>query len=94
MKTALLTGVSGQDGAYLSKLLLEKDYKVYGAYRRTSDLNTWRLEELGVEDDVEFIPLDLLEFSNILRVVEKVGADEVYNLAAKQCQCARCGSTP
>tara|TARA_R110002096_G_scaffold6305_4_gene29261 strand:- start:21676 stop:22722 length:1047 start_codon:yes stop_codon:yes gene_type:complete len=83
MKTALLTGVSGQDGAYLSKLLLEKDYKVYGAYRRTSDLNTWRLEELGVEDDVEFIPLDLLEFSNILRVVEKVGADEVYNLAAQ-----------
>ncbi|HNP63640.1 MAG TPA: GDP-mannose 4,6-dehydratase [Woeseiaceae bacterium] len=83
MKKALLTGISGQDGAYLSKLLISKGYKVYGAYRRTSDLNTWRLDELGIGGEVEFIPLDLLEFSNILRVVEKVGADEVYNLAAQ-----------
>jgi GDPmannose 4,6-dehydratase len=83
MKKALVTGISGQDGAYLSKLLLEKGYKVCGAYRRTSDLNTWRLDELGVGKDVEFMPLDLLEFSNILRVVEKIGADEIYNLAAQ-----------
>jgi len=83
MKTALVTGVSGQDGAYLSRLLIDKGYKVFGAYRRTSDFNDWRLKELDVVDEIEYMPLDLLEFSNILRVVEKVGADEVYNLAAQ-----------
>lgn len=83
MKTALITGVSGQDGAYLSRLLIDKGYKVVGAYRRTSDFNDWRLKELDVVDEIEYMPLDLLEFSNILRVVEKVGADEVYNLAAQ-----------
>ena len=83
MKKALITGVSGQDGAYLSRLLIDKGYKVFGAYRRTSDFNDWRLKELDVVDEIEYMPLDLLEFSNILRVVEKVGADEVYNLAAQ-----------
>ena len=83
MKTALITGITGQDGAYLSKLLLEEGYKVIGAYRRTSDLNTWRLEELGIESEVEYVPLDLVEFSNILRVLDRVQATEVYNLAAQ-----------
>jgi GDPmannose 4,6-dehydratase len=83
MKRALITGITGQDGAYLAKLLLEKGYEVWGAYRRSSSLNLWRLEELGVRDDVRLIPLDLLEYSNIVRALEKVQPDEIYNLAAQ-----------
>jgi len=83
MKKALITGITGQDGAYLAKLLLEKGYEVWGAYRRSSSLNLWRLEELGVRDDVRLIPLDLLEYSNIMRALEKVRPDEIYNLAAQ-----------
>ncbi len=82
-KIALITGVTGQDGAYLAKLLLEKNYHVFGAYRRSANFETWRLRELGVEKEVEFVEFDLLEFSNILRVVEKVKPDEIYNLAAQ-----------
>ena len=51
MKTAIITGITGQDGAYLSKLLLEKDYTVYGTYRRTASMNFWRIEELGVRNN-------------------------------------------
>jgi GDPmannose 4,6-dehydratase len=83
MKKALITGITGQDGAYLAKLLLEKGYEVWGAYRRSSSLNLWRLEELGICDDVRLIPLDLLEYSNIVRALEKVQPDEIYNLAAQ-----------
>jgi len=83
MKKALITGITGQDGAYLAKLLLEKGYEVWGAYRSSSSLNFWRLEELGVRDDVRLIPLDLLEYSNIVRALEKVQPDEIYNLAAQ-----------
>jgi GDPmannose 4,6-dehydratase len=83
MKKALITGITGQDCAYLARLLIEKGYKVFGAYRRSSSPNRWRLKELGIEGEVEFVPMDLLEFSNIMRVVEKVGPDEVYNLAAQ-----------
>jgi len=82
-KRALITGVTGQDGGYLAKLLLEKGYKVYGAYRRSASANPWRLEKLGIADDVEMIPLDLIEFTNILRTVEKAAPDEIYNLAAQ-----------
>ncbi len=82
-KTALITGISGQDGAYLSKLLLEKGYKVFGAYRRSASVNLWRLQELGIEQQVHLVPLDLLEFTNILRTIEAVKPDEVYNLAAQ-----------
>lgn len=82
-KTALVTGITGQDGAYLSKLLLEKGYKVYGAFRRSASQNVWRLEELGIADQVELVPLDLVEFSNVLRCVEKTRPDEIYNLAAQ-----------
>ena len=82
-KRALVTGVTGQDGAYLAKLLLENGYEVYGAFRRTASTNLWRMAELGVEDQVKMVPFDLLEFTNILRVVDKIQPDEVYNLAAQ-----------
>ncbi len=83
MKKALITGITGQDGAYLAKLLLEKGYEVYGAYRRTSDLNTGRLEKLKIDRDIKYTSLELLEMSNILRSLEKIKPDEVYNLAAQ-----------
>ena len=83
MKRAFITGVMGQDGAYLSKLLLDKGYEVWGAFRRSASLNDWRLRRLAVQDDVKLIPFELLEFSNIVRVIEKVEPDEVYNLAAQ-----------
>ena len=82
-RKALITGATGQDGAYLSKLLLEKGYEVFAAYRRSSDLNDWRLRALGIESDINLVSLELLEFSNVLRVIEKVQPDEVYNLAAQ-----------
>lgn len=82
-KTALITGITGQDGAYLARLLLEKGYRVYGTMRRSSSPNNWRLEYLGVRGDIVPVLMDLSEFSNILRVIEKVQPDEVYNLAAQ-----------
>ncbi len=82
-KRALITGVTGQDGAYLSKLLLEKGYEVFGAYRRSASVNLWRMEELGIADQVKLVAFDLLEFSNIVRAIEKVQPDEFYNLAAQ-----------
>ncbi len=82
-KRALITGIRGQDGAYLAKLLLEKGYEVWGADRRSGDLSNWRLKELGIERDVNLIYMDLLEFTNIFRVIDKVRPDEVYNLAAQ-----------
>src|SRR5438067_2925372 len=82
-KRALITGITGQDGAYLAKLLLEKGYEVFGAHRRTASANLWRLQELGVDRDVTLLAADLLEFTNVLRIVEKTEPDEVYNLAAQ-----------
>jgi GDPmannose 4,6-dehydratase len=82
-KRALITGVTGQDGAYLSKLLLEKGYEVFGAYRRSASSHFERLAELGIENDVHRIAFDLLEATNIIRVIDKVKPDEVYNLAAQ-----------
>jgi GDPmannose 4,6-dehydratase len=83
MKKALITGITGQDGAYLTKLLLEKGYEVHGAYRRSASINLWRLDELGLADQVHMQAFDLLEYSNIQRTLEKVQPDEVYNLAAQ-----------
>jgi GDPmannose 4,6-dehydratase len=83
MKKALITGVTGQDGAYLAKLLLEEGCEVWGAYRRTASLNLWRLQELGIDKDIRLAPMDLLEYSNIQRSIEKIQPDEVYNLAAQ-----------
>jgi GDPmannose 4,6-dehydratase len=83
MKKALITGITGQDGAYLTQLLLGKGYEVHGAYRRSASINLWRLAELGLEEQVHMQAFDLLEYSNIQRTLEKVQPDEVYNLAAQ-----------
>ena len=82
MKKALITGYRGQDGAYLSQLLLEKGYDVYGA-DRAGDSGQWRLRELGIEGRVKEIDLDLLETSNIIDALEKTQPDEIYNFAAQ-----------
>lgn len=83
MKSAVVTGILGQDGAYLAKLLLEKGYRVYGAYRRSATLTNWRLRRLGIEDKIEMVPLELLEYSNIHRLIDTTKPDELYNLAAQ-----------
>jgi GDPmannose 4,6-dehydratase len=85
MKTAIVTGVTGQDGAYLAELLLSKGYKVYGTYRRTSSVNFWRIEELGVHDDpnLHLVEYDLTDLSASIRLLQQTGATEVYNLAAQ-----------
>jgi GDPmannose 4,6-dehydratase len=83
MKKALITGITGQDGAYLSKLLLDKGYEVYGAFRRTSGLNLNGLKYLRVDDKVKYLPLELLEFTNIYRAIGKIQPDEIYNLGAQ-----------
>ena len=83
MKKALITGITGQDGAYLSRFLLEKGYQVYGAFRRTADLHLDKLRFLGVDEKIEFVPLELLEFTNVYKAVERIQPDEVYNLAAQ-----------
>ena len=82
-KKALVTGVTGQDGAYLSKLLLEKGYDVYGAQRRNTGVSHWRLDRLGITNDIRFVDFELNEFSNIHRVLDNVSPDEIYNLAAQ-----------
>tara|TARA_R110000868_G_scaffold83100_3_gene234784 strand:- start:1904 stop:2938 length:1035 start_codon:yes stop_codon:yes gene_type:complete len=85
MKTAVITGITGQDGAYLAQLLLEKNYKVYGTYRRTASTNYWRLDELGIKnhENLELVEYDLTDFSSSLRLIDKTKPDEVYNLAAQ-----------
>lgn len=85
MKTALITGITGQDGAYLSELLLEKGYKVYGTYRRTSSVNFWRTEELGIHDHSNFhlVEYDLTDLGATMALIQKVEPDEIYNLAAQ-----------
>lgn len=83
MKTAIVTGVTGQDGAWLSQRLLEHGYKVLGAVRRTSSRDFWRLKHLGIFDRVELVDLDLLEYSNIFETIKAIRPDEFYNLAAQ-----------
>ena len=81
--SALITGITGQDGAYLSQLLLQKGYRVYGALRSTSSRDYWRLRELNIDKDIEFVNFELAEESNITRVVKKLQVDEIYNLGAQ-----------
>ncbi len=85
MKRALITGVTGQDGAYLSQLLLEKGYEVYGLLRRSSsaDVIGTRLKWLGIYDDVRLIEGNLTDLSSLMRVIRETRPDEVYNLAAQ-----------
>ena len=82
-KSALITGVTGQDGAYLSKLLLEKGYEVHGLLARRSTDTLWRLRELGVADQVRFVDGDLTDLSSLIRAMEVSKAVEVYNLGAQ-----------
>jgi len=83
-RTALISGITGQDGAYLTRFLLDKGYRVVGAFRRGASMNLWRLNELGVtEADLEFIPLELLEYANVYRAIEKAAPEEIYNLGAQ-----------
>ena len=82
-KKALITGINGQDGAYLSKLLLDKGYKVYGTCRRSTSERFTRLKILGVFDKVHLYDFDLLEVSNIQKIIKEIMPDEIYNLAAQ-----------
>lgn len=85
MKKALITGISGQDGAYLAELLLAKGYEVYGTYRRTSSVNFWRIEELGIQGhpNLHLVEYDLTDLSSSIRILQTTGVTEVYNLAAQ-----------
>ena len=85
MKKAIITGITGQDGAYLAQLLLEKGYKVYGTYRRSSSMNFWRIEELGIfnHENLQLLEYDLNDQSNNIRLLERIQPDEFYNLAAQ-----------
>ncbi len=82
-RRALVTGIRGQDGAYLAQTLLDEGYEVFGADRRNGDSTHWRMRRLGIEDHVRVLYMDLTEFSNILRILEEVRPDEIYNLAAQ-----------
>jgi GDPmannose 4,6-dehydratase len=85
MKKALITGITGQDGAYLAQLLLEKGYAVFGTYRRTSSVNFWRIEELGIQrhPQLQLLEYDLTDLGASIAMVQKVQPDEIYNLAAQ-----------
>ena len=82
-KTALITGVTGQDGAYLAKLLLQKNYRVVGAVRRASTLNLPRLAALNIDRDVELQTLDVQDLTSIVRMIETIQPDEIYNLSGQ-----------
>ncbi|WP_175901808.1 GDP-mannose 4,6-dehydratase [Burkholderia seminalis] len=85
MKKAIITGITGQDGAYLAQLLLEKGYVVYGTYRRTSSVNFWRIEELGVagHPNLKLVEYDLTDLGASIQLLKSSEATEVYNLAAQ-----------
>ena len=84
-KRALITGITGQDGAYLAQLLLSKGYEVFGMARRSSssDINTSRLKWLKIDRDVRIVDGNLLDLSGLIRLVQDIKPDEVYNLAAQ-----------
>jgi len=85
MKKAIITGITGQDGAYLAELLLTKGYTVYGTFRRTSSVNFWRMEELGIQDhpDLKLVEHDLTDLGSSLTLIKDAKPHEVYNLAAQ-----------
>jgi len=85
MKTAIITGITGQDGAYLARYLLEQGYRVTGTYRRTSTVNFWRIEDLGIEEHPELtlVEHDVTDLSSCIRLVQNAEPDEIYNLAAQ-----------
>jgi len=83
MKKALITGITGQDGAYLAKFLLDRGYEVYGTYRRLSTPNFWRLQYLNIFEKINLIPADLLDSASIFEAIKISKPDEIYNLAAQ-----------
>lgn len=85
MKKAIVTGITGQDGAYLAQLLLRKGYEVFGTYRRLSSQNHWRIEELGIANhpNLHLVEYDLTDLASSIRLLEKLQPDEIYNLAAQ-----------
>jgi len=85
MKIAIITGISGQDGAYLAKLLLSKGYSVFGTHRRSTAADFWRLQEVGIADhpDLKFVEHDVTDLSSTIRLLQHVQPDEIYNLAAQ-----------
>jgi GDPmannose 4,6-dehydratase len=85
LKKAIITGITGQDGAYLAELLLNKGYEIFGTYRRSASVNFWRIEELGIENhpNLHLIEYDLTDQSNSIRMVMDIEPDEIYNLAAQ-----------
>lgn len=85
MRRAIVTGITGQDGAYLAKLLLDKGYMVFGAYRHTSAPNFWRIKDLGIDthERLQLVGYDLTDFSSIMRLIQSTNPDEIYNLAAQ-----------
>jgi len=84
-KRALITGITGQDGAYLAQLLLDKGYEVTGTYRRTSSVNFWRIAELGIEahPKLKLVEYDLTDLGSSIRLLQAGNFDEIYNLAAQ-----------
>ncbi|MET3725066.1 GDP-mannose 4,6-dehydratase [Sphingomonas trueperi] len=84
-KTAIVTGISGQDGAYLAENLLSSGYTVYGTYRRTSSVNFWRIDELGITNhpNLKLVEYDLTDMGSAIRLIEASEATEIYNLAAQ-----------
>jgi len=84
-KVALITGITGQDGAYLAQLLLDKGYVVHGTYRRTSSVNFWRISELGITQhpDLHLVEFDLTDLSGAIRLLQTTEPTELYNLAAQ-----------
>ncbi|MCZ4336716.1 GDP-mannose 4,6-dehydratase [Shewanella colwelliana] len=84
-RVAVITGITGQDGAYLAELLLCKGYKVYGTYRRTASVNFWRIEDLNIKGhpNLELIEYDLTDLSSSIRLLQQTKPHEVYNLAAQ-----------
>ncbi len=81
MKTALITGITGQDGSYLAELLLKKDYEVYGIVRRSSTSNVERIKH--IQDDIKLIQGDLLDQNSLIEAIEGSQPDEIYNLAGQ-----------
>ncbi|BEP54372.1 GDP-mannose 4,6-dehydratase [Variovorax sp. V118] len=84
-KRAVVTGITGQDGAYLAELLLGKGYTVYGTFRRTSSVNFWRIESLGIQDhpELHLVEYDLTDLGSSITLIRDAQPDEVYNLAAQ-----------
>jgi GDPmannose 4,6-dehydratase len=82
-RTALITGITGQDGAYLARFLLQQGYRVFGGQRRSSGGGDRRLHELRVAEAVEYVDFELVELTNIMRALDRVKPDEIYNLAAQ-----------